>query len=89
MQDDIAPAGTDGTGGRFLILTAAAADALAGPTGAGAALAPVALTDGVTFVLPLGVRTDLAHQAVAAALAALPEAWVDATRFPVLPGPNS
>ncbi|GGF53256.1 hypothetical protein GCM10007301_10900 [Azorhizobium oxalatiphilum] len=83
MQDDSEQ--PDATGTECLILTATDAAALAGPTAPGAALAPVALADGVTFVLPLQVLDDPAHQALSALLAQLPVERVEATRFPALP----
>lgn len=80
---DIAPE----TAPDFLILTAAEAASLAGPTADGAELAPLALADGETFVLPLATLTDPAHAAWHAALAALPVAAVARELFPAVPLP--
>lgn len=66
----------------FLILTAAQADDLRGPSGAGAELAPLPLSDGVTFVLPARVRDDPAHAERHAALEALPRRAVAPEDFP-------
>jgi membrane-bound inhibitor of C-type lysozyme len=63
----------------MIILTAPQAAAVRGETSAGAALDPVALADGVTFVLPEKVLSDPAHAARHALLAALPAAaWAEA-----------
>lgn len=64
-----------------LLLTAAEAAEVRGPSAPGAALEPSLLADGVTFVLPAEVLDDPAHAAWHALLAALPrqdvapEAW--------------
>ncbi len=68
----------------FLILTATQAQALAGPTADGAALAPMALADGMTFVLPQAVMSDPAHAPRHAALSALPLAPVAPEAFPTV-----
>jgi len=47
----------------YIILDAAGAAAVAGPTQAGHALEPVALADGVSFALPAEVLDDPAHAA--------------------------
>lgn len=56
----------------MIVLTASEADAVRGATAAGAALEPVALADGVTFVLPEAVLSDLAHADKHNILLALP-----------------
>lgn len=71
----------------FLILTAAEAQAVSGATAPGSALWPVALADGVRFVLPVAVLADPAHAARHAELAMLPVAEVPSTDFPALPAP--
>lgn len=72
---------------RFLMLTAAQAQALHGPTSAQAALSPMPLADGLGFVLPLAVREDPAHQSRRAELALLPEVEVSHEAFPPAPRP--
>lgn len=64
----------------MIILTAEQADAVRGPTSPGAALDPIALVDG-TFVLPIEVLADPAHQSKWADLNALPTREVDPTEF--------
>lgn len=66
----------------MLILTEQQAAALRGPTGQGAALNPVILADGATWVLPARVLDDPAHAAVHAVLAVLPQRAVDPSEFP-------
>lgn len=66
----------------MIILTAAEADAMRGPTAPGAALDPVPLADGVTYVLPVAVLDDPAHAMHHAALAALPRREVAAEEWP-------
>lgn len=66
----------------FIILTSEQADGLGGPTGPGAALVPVPLADGVTFVLPAAVLDDPAHASRHAALAVLPMRTVAADEWP-------
>ncbi|MEP9368077.1 hypothetical protein [Xanthobacter sp. VNH20] len=64
-----------------LLLTAALAEEVRGPTSPGAALAPLLLADGVTWVLPECVRDDPAHAVRRPQLAAcatrivLPQEW--------------
>lgn len=69
----------------FLILTAVQADALRGPTSEGAELAPVALTDGERWVLPLAVLDDPVHVVRHAELASLPQGEVSPSEFPAPP----
>ncbi|MFG1427600.1 hypothetical protein [Roseixanthobacter glucoisosaccharinicivorans] len=45
----------------YLLLTAGLAEGVRGPTAPGAALEPVPLADGVTWVLPASVLDDPAH----------------------------
>lgn len=45
----------------MIVLTATEAEQVRGGSSAGAALEPVALADGVTFVLPEAVLDDPAH----------------------------
>ncbi|OYX74488.1 MAG: hypothetical protein B7Y95_06560 [Rhizobiales bacterium 32-66-11] len=65
----------------YLLLTADLAEEVRGPTVPGAALAPVLLADGVTFVLPASVLDDPAHAVRQPQLAAcarrivLPQEW--------------
>lgn len=70
-----------------IILTAADAEAVRGPTAAGAALVPVPLADGSTFVLPALVLEDPAHQSRWGLLASLPMRPEGADEWPshVLP----
>ncbi len=69
-------------GDLFLILDAAQAVAFRGPTSPGAALQPVALADGLRWVLPLSVLDDPAHAPRYGALAALPAHSVAEDEFP-------
>ena len=62
----------------FIILTAEIAAAVRGPTGPGAALVPLRLADGVTYVLPEAVLGDFDHESRHGALQALPIRPVDA-----------
>jgi len=66
----------------MIVLTASEADAVRGASGAGAALEPVALADGVTFVLPEAVLTDPAHAAHRDYLLGLPRRAIDASEWP-------
>lgn len=61
----------------MLVLTLAEAQALRGATAPGAALDPLPLADGATFVLPLSVLDDPAHTPRRDALSALPSRAVD------------
>ena len=64
----------------MLLLSPAEADALRGPTSLGAALKPRELTSGPhagSYVLPVSVLTDTAHQTKWAALGALSQADID------------
>jgi hypothetical protein len=65
-----------------IILTEAEADHVRGPTGEGAALAPVALANGTEWVLPVTVITDPAHAIHHDYLDALPQREVTADEFP-------
>ncbi|MFG1429159.1 hypothetical protein [Roseixanthobacter glucoisosaccharinicivorans] len=57
---------------RFLILDHTTADAVRGPTAPGAALAPVLLADGATWVLPEVCATAPEHVMHHALLAIMP-----------------
>ncbi len=65
---------------RHLILTSTQAARVRGATAKGAALDPVALTDG-TFALPEAVLTDPAHAQHASRLKALPIRSVSDSEF--------
>lgn len=65
---------------KTIILTATQASRVRGATAKGAALDPVALTDG-TYALPVEVLTDPAHERLAAALSRLPQAEVPAEKY--------
>lgn len=65
-----------------IILTTAEADAVRGPTAPGAALEPVPLADGVTFVLPEEVLTDPAHGSQHEMLATFPLRVVAEAEWP-------
>ncbi|WP_127090119.1 hypothetical protein [Aquabacter cavernae] len=67
----------------FLILNAQDAQAVRGPTAAGAALEPMAQADGTTFVLPMAVLDDPAHAVHHALLAALERRALDPTAWEV------
>lgn len=73
----------------FIILTTEQAGAVGGPTGPGAALVPVPLADGTTYVLPAAVLDDPAHEARHAALALLPMRSVTQDEWPVPADPES
>ena len=68
----------------FIILTEAQAGAVWGESSPGAALAPIPLADGVTWVLPERVLVDPAHASRLEALitlprrAVLPDEWPEA-----------
>lgn len=66
----------------MIMLNATQAAAVAGHDTPDTALAPVALADGVTFVLPEAVLTDPAHQSHWAVLAALPVRVVAPGEYP-------
>ncbi|MEW6121376.1 MAG: hypothetical protein AB1698_02090 [Pseudomonadota bacterium] len=55
----------------FILLSAAEADGVRGPTSPGAALMPMPLPDGTAFVLPGAVLDDPAHGMHHAVLATL------------------
>lgn len=57
----------------MIILTHAQANQIRGETTDGNALDPIALADGVTFVLPEAVLSDPAHQSKRAFLTGLPK----------------
>lgn len=69
----------------FIILTSAEADAFRGPTSPGAALEPMPLADGDTFVLPAAVLSDPDHGPAHEALSALPCREVLPGEWPVPP----
>jgi len=64
-----------------IILNASEADQVRGETTDGAALDPIKLADGVTFVLPEAVLTDPAHESKRAFLATLPMRVVGANEY--------
>lgn len=66
----------------MIVLNAAQAAAVTGPTAEGHALEPVPLADGATWVLPLAVLSDPAHASRHAELEALPTRDVAAEEFP-------
>ena len=70
----------------YIILDAAGAAAVAGPTQAGHALEPVALADGVSFALPAEVLDDPAHAARHGLLATFPLREVVDSEWPVVEG---
>ena len=74
---------------QFLILTAAQAEQLSGPTASGSALWPVGLADGLRFVLPVAVLEDPAHEAHHADLALLPVAQVQPQDFSAIALPGA
>lgn len=61
----------------MIVLTSEQAAEVRGPTSEGCALEPVALADGVTFVLPETVLEDPAHQQHHEALALLPRREIE------------
>lgn len=70
-----------------IILTAAEAEEVRGPTMPGAALEPSLLADGVTHVLPAAILSDPAHEAWHEVLAGLPQRAVAPEEWPqALPG---
>lgn len=66
----------------MIILDATQADHVRGPTGPNAYLMPIALADGVTWVLPVEVLADPAHAVHHDYLAALPTRDVLPEEFP-------
>lgn len=66
----------------MIILTASQADQVRGETGAGAALDPVALADGVTFALPEAVLSDPAHASRYEFLSGLPTREIAPNEWP-------
>lgn len=66
----------------FIILTEAQAGAVWGESSPGAALAPVPLADGVTWILPARVLSDPAHSSKWALLSTFPQREVDFNEFP-------
>lgn len=70
-----------------IILTAAQAEEVRGPTAPGAALEPALLADGVTYALPASILDDPAHVEWHAFLSALPRRGVAPEEWPQpLPG---
>lgn len=72
-----------------IILDAAQAESLRGPTAPTAELVPLPLADGTTWVLPVAVLDDPAHAARHDVLAALPQRAVARDAFPVLVLPGA
>lgn len=66
----------------MIVLNAGQANAVRGTTSPGHALAPVALADGATWVLPADVLDDPAHASRHAELEILPRRDVAADEFP-------
>lgn len=66
----------------MIVLTAEQAEEVRGPTATGAALEPVSLADGVTFVLPEAVLSDPAHAERRAMLESLPRRGVGTHEWP-------
>lgn len=66
----------------MIVLTAEQAEEVRGPTATGAALEPVALADGVTFVLPEAVLDDPAHAGRRDYLASLPRRNIAQNEWP-------
>ena len=66
----------------MIILTKAQADSVRGINSLGAGLDPIALADGVTFVLPEAVLTDPKHIGRRSVLTALPRRAVAASEWP-------
>lgn len=71
-----------------LVLTKEQADAIVGATQPGAALIPIALADGVRFVLPVAVLGDPAHAMRRDALSAFPVILVERSAFTAGPFPG-
>lgn len=72
----------------FIVLTEAQADHVRGPTGANAALAPVALASGTQWVLPVAVLSDPAHSEHHTYLSALTQRTVADNEWPVQEEPE-
>ncbi|MCJ8143877.1 hypothetical protein MKI84_13210 [Ancylobacter sp. A5.8] len=70
----------------MIILTENQAEAVRGATAPGAALDPIPLADGVSWVLPEAVLADPAHALRHATLAGLPRREVAADEWPALEG---
>lgn len=66
----------------MIILTEQQADAVRGPTAPGAALDPIPLADGMSWVLPEAVLVDPAHATRHAWLAGLPVREVAPEEWP-------
>jgi hypothetical protein len=66
----------------MIILDASQADHVRGPTGPASAIMPIALADGLTWVLPEAILNDPAHAVHHAYLAALPTREVLPEEFP-------
>ena len=67
----------------FIILTSEQAEAVRGPTAPGAALFPLPLADGVSFVLPASVLEDPSHASHHDLLGELPTRAVEEAEWPV------
>ncbi|MDP2258480.1 MAG: hypothetical protein Q8J89_02010 [Caulobacter sp.] len=65
----------------MIILTEEQAELVRGQGAPGSRLEPLALADGVTWVLPEAVLTDPAYEAQHAALAALPTRMVEPEEY--------
>ena len=65
----------------MIILTAEQAETVRGQGAPGSRLEPLALADGVTWVLPEAVLTDPAYDAQRATLSALPTRAVDPAEY--------
>lgn len=66
----------------MIVMSGAEAGTVTGPTANGHALAPRALADGLTLVLPLAVLTDPAHAVHHQTLATFQTREVAAEEFP-------
>lgn len=67
----------------MIILTQEEAEAVRGQGAPGSRLEPVALADGVTWVLPEAVLSDPAYETQRATLSALPTRAVDPAEYGV------
>lgn len=67
----------------FIIMTAAQAALVRGPTAAGSALYPLPLAGGGSFVLPVGVLEDPSHAIHHGFLGELPRRTVEQAEWPV------
>lgn len=72
----------------MIILTQAQADQVRGATASGHALDPIALADGVTFVLPEAVLTDPAHAVHHSLLSSLPTREIDPSEWAATSEPS-